>query len=353
MRRDGRLRDHPTSHRGSDIVAIEPGYRLGHGAAPRRNCLRCRLCVPHGSGMGFDSNQTFAKCGLPRRVPVLGDRRGWRSRGRDRVGGSRRRAVAVAWHRRRACGQPDPGCGPTTGRGRNAAGVRESTGRRPCLRLGSASRNAPSRCFNRPARVDTTDIWEIAKITIRSQQYFTINDLINVRWRDVTTRQSPSAANHEPSRTVPPQPHQELSDCFFSKLRSAAAAARYGSYATGLPRTKRSLGLAAHRMVGACHAHRRREARQSTRPVAGDSSGVRYANPGRWAILRLEWPPPRWQPAPRQRRATIIPAPRSHTAGVAVPRDQNPSRSIRLRSSLRARRTASAASRARRSDGFS
>ena len=42
-----------------------------------------------------------------------------------------------------------------------------------------------------------------------------------------------------------------------------------------------------------------------------------------------------------------------HARAVSHPCGQNPSRSIRLRSNLRARRTASAASRARRSDGFS
>ncbi len=73
-----------------------------------------------------------------------------------------------------------------------------------------------------------------------------------------------------------------------------------------------------------------------------DLSGGQHTNRGRWVVPRLGAHAAVWQPARPQRRAVV-----------AISWAQNPSRSIRLRSSLRARRTASAASRARRSDGFS
>ncbi len=67
------------------------------------------------------------------------------------------------------------------------------------------------------------------------------------------------------------------------------------------------------------------------------------------AIIRL-WAQPPERPATSADCHTRA---ARHARAVSHPCGQNPSRSIRLRSNLRARRTASAASRARRSDGFS
>ena len=90
------------------------------------------------------------------------------------------------------------------------------------------------------------------------------------------------------------------------------------------------------------------------RPESADFPGGGIASPLRFSQSRpgLAWLDVTRRAAGEQ--ITRTPGmPRPRTARVAVPPDQKPSRSIRLRSSLRARRTASAASRARRSDGFS
>jgi len=196
---------------------------------------------------------------------------------------------------------------------------RGSSLHRPPLRHRFPARNALSRGFTRPRQATTSHIRNYRKFGIRSQQYLIINGLEKDHLHDVTEWSA--------RRRIRPQ---------------ARGRNRSKSCPTDAPPKKRVPPR--NRATGGMRAA---DSTRRCRPVNGPTCGPHpRSDHDAWKSVALR------QPA-RVSAPRSYPPRQSSPDGRAITRDQNPSRSIRLRSSLRARRTASAASRARRSDGFS